>query len=760
MAAGCGRNPAQVARRETPFSPSEDSPERERIEVVRQTERPTLKLVHRIGDPEGGVSMAVFVEGGSRAALALLALVTTRLGEEKDLDVRAFSSGVVFSVLAASPTGAESAMKRLSNALLAPVEAGEKLEAKANHLLALLPEAPRSKVDQCLGVLGSDGPSRAPFSSREVEQIRAEHAVSMRVGMGALGDPSLLRAALAAHETQTWRPGSMVSLPAVTPGSVDVQTGPHRQVRFALATPRATEAMLALEELKSQDHPLRAHLSAASGRFSLAASRVALEPWGACLSVTLDQAELARAPKAEDLAALLRVTAEEIRFALDIAVPKGGGAMTLLSPENALDALTLSAWTAPPSAALPDERSISEVVLGASDGVSRDSITRALDALKGRRSGERLELVRRDEAGQGETWVLVASPCGTAPELPREAGFRAMTVRSLALDFDGIDDVRMEPLATPAAIGLLGHAPRRAGESARHHAMRIARALGRALGGDALDGRDVATTRARMIGELGDQPGPPLALEVMSGGKPSLLDARGNAESLSAASSIDVERIRAELAAEPLRVALLDSSGTDLSPAVLEALGLWLDGSAESKSRCPTSSLEPAKPGVWTLVSPSEGVTARTYVATPSAGSLEAGRALVFLVEQERGALARGLLEPGLALTVSSQYWGTDGGGAFLFELGAEREQLDRAEGQLRAILNRLAARGITNAELGLLREEKARQDRERARSPRGRIVDLWSGRPSGSITKEQIEAHLRRWTAAEHRIVRVRSQR
>lgn len=434
--------------------------------------------------------------------------------------------------------------------------------------------------------------------------------------------------------------------------------------------------------------------------------------------------------------------------------------MTLLSPESAADALTLSAWTGPPSLAVAGETFISEVVLGERDGIEKRSIEKALEAQKDSRLGGRLDLVRRDEAGQGESWLLAASPCGTAPESLQESGFRNLTVRSLALDFDGIDDVAIEPWATPSAVGLLGHAPRRAGESARHHAMRISRAIGRALGGDALDGREVATARASLIAEVGDHPGPKLVLEVMSDARPSRLDPRGNSESLSTASSIDVERVRAELASEPLRVAFLDSSGSDQSPAIREALGLWLDRPAESKTRCPTPEIKFAKPGVWTLVSPSSEVTPRTYIAAPSSGSLEAGRALVFLAERDGGFFARGLLEPGLALTVSSQYRGTDDGGAFLFELGAERDQLDKAESQLRAILNRIAERGITSAELSLLREEQSRRDRELARLPRGRIVDLWTGRKKTALTKELLETHLRRWAATEHRIVRVRTER
>lgn len=757
-AVGCGRSSAPAPVRSEPFAPPETSPEAARIQVVSDPERPTLKLVHRAGDPEGGVAMAVFTEGGSRSTIGLLALLHARLTTQENLSVRAFSTGLVVSALTPSAALATEAMKRFSGALRAPLGKEERVEILADKLLAKLPKVD-SRIDGCLGVLGGDEPSREPFTQRELEKIRSEHAVSMRVGWGALGSPELLSAVQKTHQDQSWPKGSMVSVPSFDASHLKQKTGPLRQIRFALATPRVNEALVALEELEDREHPLRAHLAAEAGRYGLATSRIAVQPFGACLALTLDQEPGARAPKAEDLAALIRVTQKELSFALDVAAPKRGSATTLLTPETAQDALALAAWTAPPSPVLQGEYSSAEVVLGSSDGLSVSAISKELARLEKRELGEHLEIRRKDEAGQGESWLLLASPCGTAPESVRESGFRELTVRSLALDFDGVDDVTVEPWATPTAMGLLAHAPRRYGESTRHHAMRIARTLGRALGGDALDGREVAAARARLISEVGDAPGPKLALDVMSGGKPSLFEPRGNSEALSNASSADVERVRAELASEPLRVAFLDNSGQDQAGAVREALGIWLDRSTNEKARCPSAAPAAAKPGVWTLVSPSDGVVPRTYIGLPTSGSVEAGRGLVFLLEREGGFLTKGLLEPGLALTASPRYLGSEGGGLFLFELGAERDRLEDAEKQLRAILHRLSERGLTSAELELVQKEQARRDQELRRLPRGRIVELWSG-PSRPLSREQLLEHLRHFRAAEHRIFRVRTER
>lgn len=757
-AVGCGRGSAPGPVRTAPFAPHEKSPEAARIQIVSDPERPTLKLVHRAGDPEGGLALAVFTEGGTRSTVALLALLHARLASQENLSVRAFSTGLVVAALTPSPSAASEAMKRFAGALEAPLAKAERIELLADNLLAKLPKL-ESKVDGCLGVLGGDEPSRQPYTPRELERIRGEHAVSMRVGWGALGPPELLSAVQKTHQEQTWPKGSMVPAPSFESDQVKQTTGPQRQIRLAIATPRVDEALVALEELEDREHPLRAHLAAEAGRFGLAMSRITVQPFGACLALTLDQEPGARTPKAEDLAALIRVTRKELGFALDIAAPKRGSATTLLTPETALDALALAAWTAPPSPGLVGESSSAEVILGSTDGLSVSAIAKELARLEKRELGEHLEIRRKDEAGQGESWLLIASPCGTAPESLRETGFRELTVRSLALDFDGVDDVTVEPWATPSAVGLLAHAPRRYGESSRHHAMRIARTLGRALGGDALDGREVAAARARLLSEVGEAPGPKLALEVMSGGKPSLFEPRGNSEALSNASSADVERVRAELASEPLRVAFLDNSGEDQAPAVREALGIWLDRGANEKARCPSPAPAAAKPGVWTLVSPSEGVVPRTYIGVPTSGAIEAGRGLVFLLEREGGFLTRGLLEPGLALTAAPRFLGSEGGGLFLFELGAERDRLEDAEKQLRAILHRLSERGLTSAELELVQKEQVRRDQELRRGPRGRVVELLSG-PGRPLSREQIEAHLRRFRAAEHRIFRVRTER
>src|SRR5690606_2990121 len=187
-----------------------------------------------------------------------------------------------------------------------------------------------------------------------------------------------------------------------------------------------------------------------------------------------------------------------------------------------------------------------------------------------------LDFVSRSEGGQAESWLLVASPCGTLAEQADESGLRALTVASLARGLSGKSRVSLEPWITTNAIGLLAHAPPLRGETPDHHAARIARVLGQALAGPPLDGRDVAAVRSEHLALIGRGPGEDLMLRVLAGEVPSFLSPLGLEADLATMSVADVQRMRAALLREPLRAAFIASGTRSQAEAAQAALSAWL----------------------------------------------------------------------------------------------------------------------------------------------------------------------------------------
>ena len=82
-------------------------------------------------------------------------------------------------------------------------------------------------------------------------------------------------------------------------------------------------------------------------------------------------------------------------------------------------------------------------------------------------------VLSRIEAGQGEIWMLLASPCGTTVEDSTDAGWRGLAMRTAAMV--DVGDVVLEPWVTPDGIGLLAHGARSGpAETPVAHATRVA----------------------------------------------------------------------------------------------------------------------------------------------------------------------------------------------------------------------------------------------------------------------------------------------
>src|SRR6185436_18062044 len=117
-------------------------------------------------------------------------------------------------------------------------------------------------------------------------------------------------------------------------------------------------------------------------------------------------------------------------------------------------------------------------------------LSRALAAGAAPVSEKRLAI----EQGQGEIWLLAASPCGVTDEGVEDAGGTALAAVAAVHARREEDGISVEPWITQDGIGVLAHAPLRgASDPPAELARRVADAAGRTLAAASISAESLAT---------------------------------------------------------------------------------------------------------------------------------------------------------------------------------------------------------------------------------------------------------------------------
>lgn len=766
----CGpaaRSPSSAGSRDC-FDEADEHP-RELVQHVDSPDRPHLTLVRRAGDPRGAVAVAVFPPGGTRSSLALLALLELRL-EQKGygkLELSPHGLGLIVASEVESPEEGAGFIDAVREALLTSVEEGDASLARAGELLrtARARAGEESAYEECLGSFNAEGvePLKKELDRDELNRVRSEAANGSRVGFAALGDGALLDAIAKAHD-DTWPSGDPIADPWPSEDVIRVLPNPQGQeLRLAVRVEDGERALAAAHALARPEHPLHARLHALGGHFVARPSQVTLRPASACLGVILEQGSETRAAALPQITRAALVAQEELGETLRAVRPEDETTLALLAPESALEAVALAAWTSVRATSSAEStRRVLELRAPPTDKTRPTVATleRSLRDTSTIWEKQQLEFLSASEPGQSEAWLLVASRCGSRVEPVEEAGLRALTVRSLAADFSGVDGVILEPWITAEGIGLLAHAPRLRGENGVRHGSRLARAVARAFAGDPLDGRDVARMRALQLDQLGDNPGRALIHSIVSAGRASALEPLGTSASLETSSTADVERTRATLIEEPLRISFLGNSGPNQVEATQRSLSAWLAPFRESPLACKEEELHPVQPGTWTLETVEPEIRPGTFLGVFHPAPREYGQALAYLLNRPGGYLDQSLTAPGLIATAEARWLGGEGVGGLVITLAGESEQLPTAEHQARALLARLAQGELTEEDAEQARAAQVERDERGRASPRGRVVELWQGKTQRPVSRAALSEFLRGFAAERHLIVRVRSRK
>jgi hypothetical protein len=731
--------------------------------------RPSLTVIAREGDARGGLAVAGATDGigpdrGALVGVSLAALVQRRLAIS-GIEATAIGGwdGWRVRALVASPAQAEATFAAMRAALLTPVSEGEPALGAVSQRAAALASRPRATgalldVVRCTGEAYASG-ADAPPSLAEIEAWRAASIGFGRVAVAVAGGDSIADAVeQALTRGGPWPRGSPLEPPPrsasdarslVFDASGDVEPGGARIVLTA-RTRTAERAAAAAAILGDAHGPLASRLAALEAPARLRSVTATAHVDGGCLAETLD---LDARSLSVDVAARIATAAslarqETVVELADVAPEPDLGRSLATRAADPRDAAERAAWWAlAGQASRPDDGTAElELLVGlatAKDAAQpaafarSDEIRREIDRTTLAWHVPVVEARTRVERGQGEVWVLLASPCGTSTEGAGDAGLDAAVALSAALQsVEMASDVQAEPYVSSEGVGVLVHGANRPGEAPTAQARRLADVAARAFAGEAPS--PAQFTRARTLLLLHASEDEARAMDALasalSPGHPSWVLPAGTAMGLASASDDSLKMRAGALRAGPLRVAVLANVDGEQANAAVRAVDRWIARRPGESRACPAvASLPSPRPGTYSVDRPGGALSeAILAIGLPprDRGALASATWFAAALAGPDGLLARST-SSGDAARTGDLKWNAEVVGAPLapglaIRLQASDGAIDAGVARARAIIEKLRLEGPTADDWS--RASSAVSDARLAASlqPRQRVVDLW----------------------------------
>ncbi len=762
-----------------------------RIELRRLEARPRLTLVARDGDPAPAVAVVFVTDQGAALTAALAAVVESRvLRAGFDPDVRVDRDAFRVRLALADPARAGALFAALAGAASRPVTPGSPEIALATQRLQSLRRNPLDAPEleaaaACTGALGVTATDPLPDLAddaglRAVEAARraALHAGNMAVaavGPAAFGTavtraleqsegwPLATGAAKASAPAQAAPPWPAADAAGVyTAGALD-----RRGARLTLAVqvPDPLAAAAAAERLGAPDSPLVARLRLLPEAWRVVQVAGVARARGGCVAVVLETAQHAPGMPAETGAALAAATAQREVIA---ELAAGGTAAVvgrqILTAADPREAASRAAWWslagpapgAPPrwvtALGIPPARTTMGAALDsgsvatdpAADARFQVEIDRAVASATAAGAERRFGV----ERGQGELWLLLASPCGVTEEGAGDAGFGALATLAALESHRHGSGVALEPWVTADGLGVIAHAPfRDEREAPADLARRVADVAARVLTATNPLPEAAAAARATLLDHLERTWGPQgTALAALAAASvpdhPSWLSPFGLWSRVAGAPAEGV-RLRAQaLALGPLRVAVLANADAAQAVAAGDAVDRWLApiaapricrGGSDGGSKPPPNPPDHAGPSGAREVRLPEGAPfaqglLAAPVPPPGAPERELAELTAAALDGPGGLLAGTLADA----TGSARLTGGSHAPALVIDVRAPSDALAAAAGEVKALLLRLPT-AVTDADLARAALAVERREEEARADPRRRLIDLWAGRPPRS---------------------------
>lgn len=381
----------------------------------------------------------------------------------------------------------------------------------------------------------------------------------------------------------------------------------------------------------------------------------------------------------------------------------------------------------------------------------------------------------RVEPGQGETWVLIASPCGTESETDADAGLTALFTVATAEMARSSPEARVEPWIVPDGAGLLVHGPALPGETGAAQARRLADVVARSFASDPIPLPAVSRARAELLRHDARSDGPALGVvaAAIAPGHASWFIASGREDTLGRSADGAVLARGQALRAGPLRVAVLANVDAAQGDAALRAADRWIDRRVSDARTCrPATAAALPRPGTYAIET-RLGAAPEAYLAFPFAAGDDKARAAAAIVaaalDGDGGLLEKALSAApaastppaapaagtppaapaastpgnGLARAWSARVVGWPRAPALVVRIVSTQATLDDAVMQARALVDRVKKSGLSAADHERATAAAAREAVAVALDPRARVVATWRGDavPSAGQTPAQVQA-------------------
>jgi hypothetical protein len=744
-----------------------------RIEVRNLAARPRLTLVARDGDPEPAVA-AVFATGlGPAATTALAAVMETRV-RAAGFEVETRVDRDAFRLRLALPDAAraEAMLAALAGAVARPVAAGSpEIAAATQRLISLkrnpLDAAELGPIALCTGALGIL-PGEAVLDPatdaglRELEAARRAALHPTRIALAAVGPAAAVAAVAQAMERSTWPapgPAAEEAAPADAAGVYIAPALDRRTARLSLAVrvPDPEAAAAAAERLGAADSALLSRLRTLPEAWRVTQIAGVARPRGGCVAITL---EATRGPgqPVEPAAALAAAVARREILA-EIGAGGGAASRQILAAADPGDAAARAAWWSLAASSPGPVRTAVALGVAAGERSPREPATPAASAARFQSEWAAALAVSTGaerrlsvERGQGELWLLLASPCGSAEETSSDAGLGAVAVMA-AVEARRRGDVTLEPWITADGLGIVAHAPFRDDrESAADLARRVADAAARALTATAAPPESIAAARTAVLDHLertaGHQGAAFDALApALSPDHPSWLDPFGAFRRVAEAVPESVRARAQSLAFGPLRLSVIGNADAAQAAAAADAVDRWLTP-APGPRTCRAAPPSPGRGGHTDVRMPDGAPLAQGLLGAPFPPASPPGslpypyRELADLTAAALDGPA-GLLAPALAPSAATAGARVLGGArvpALLVDVRAPDGNLAAAVGEAKALLLRLPA-AATDADLARAAAVMERRELLARTDPRRRLADLWTGRRAAPPARPSLTA-------------------
>jgi hypothetical protein len=758
-----------------------------RLDVRRIEARPGLTLLVRDGDPAPALVVAVATGLEPLATTALGSIVEHRLraaGFPVEMQIDGLAFRIVWTPVEQDRLAAM--LAALVQAFTVPVHAERALSDRVAQRFASLRRHPLdgpalAPIAQCSGMLGivASTPQLDPSSPEGLAQLERWRSAGLtveRTSLALVGPAALAEAAVAALErTKGWPPTQGGSPAGPDRDQHGVFPSASLQARTALLhlafwvddPHRAATAVAQLGQARS---PLVTKLAAAPRPWRVETMQATALPAGGCVSLTLRPSEELPADDAGLTRAAAQATAlarREIERQLSGPPDPFVATSQIITAGDPREAAARAAWwsLAAPTPGRPvrlatalgvsaSERAPTPQRLGALEQAYRAAQVEGAGRPSGGAIGERRLGVER---GQGEVWVLVASPCALLREGAAEAGSAALAALSTVLGATPVPGVVLEPWIDPSGVGLLAHGGlKHASELPGELAARVARAAGQAFATGVGELGPVLEAKRQLLSSLDDDRSRAFEqfARAAAPNHPSWLAPLGMLDPVRSADRATAARAWREIQRSPVRIAVIANADLGQAERAAQEVDRWLLDEAGARACEPAAPLGAPRTGEHATPASSEGEHRLLFGALvgPLAEDRRLGELTAVALGGNDGILAEALGADRLASSWSAQLVGGGRAAALLVELSTPAGKAEAATRRMREVLARLRAAGPSAREaqraLGTP-GASARNSATRRLDPRIRVSELWTGDPGLRPSEPPTIDRWRAWLQA-----------